>query len=134
MPDISIEKADWADFLNWVTDSLAGAQAEIDVLSLKLGAQAQARSLPLLGLAYDRKSDVIEVALEGLDHLVHRPRKLAATQDDSGLLSIEIVDADKVRQIVKLTRPLSLPAPFSPNEPSAWKQAQAQDRLGRSML
>jgi hypothetical protein len=130
MVDISIDKADWADFLDWLTRRLGGSSAEIDVLSLDIGAQVEARSLPLLGLAYDRKGDVIEVALEGLDHLIHRPRSLSATESETGLLSIEIVDEDDVRQIVKLNQPLALPSPVAKGPP-AWKREPAQSRVGK---
>ena len=132
MADINIEKADWAAFLEWVTRSLPGARAEVDVLSLEIGAQIEASSLPLLGIAYDRKNDLIEIALEGLDHMVHRPRDLAATEDEIGLLAIQIVDEDDVRQIIKLTRPLELPSPAGMEGVAAWKRDPAKNKVGKS--
>lgn len=125
MSDIKIDKEDWASFLSWVTNSLSGARAEIDVLSLDVGAQIEARSLPLFGLAYDRKSDLIEVALEGLDHLIGGPVEMTATDDDDRLVSIRIVDKDGVTQIIKLTRPLGLPSP------PAWRRDAAKHRMGK---
>ena len=32
--------------------------------------------LPMIGLSYDPKDDLIEIALEGYDHLIHRPREV----------------------------------------------------------
>jgi len=49
---------------------------EIEVASLDLGDQVQAKWLPLIGITYDPKDDVVEVALEGLDHMIHRPREM----------------------------------------------------------
>jgi hypothetical protein len=131
MVDFKIEKADWARFFDWLTRRLAGGRIEIDVLSLDLGAQVEAQSLPLLGASYDRKSNVIEIAVEGLDHLIHRPRELTATEGETGLLSIQIVDEDGVRQIIKLKQPLALPAPGAKSEPPPWKREPAKSKVGK---
>lgn len=127
MPDFSVDKEDWANFLQWVSEGLTGGRAEIDVLGLDIGAQVEARALPLLGLAYDRKSDVIEVALDGLDHLIHRPRELTVHEEDAGLMSIRIIDEDDVTQLIKLSGPLNLPAPTQPQ----WRREPAKDKVGR---
>ena len=46
--------------------------------SLALGGQVQANWVALIGLVYDPKDDLIEVALEGLDHLIHNPPDIGA--------------------------------------------------------
>jgi hypothetical protein len=127
MADYSIDKEDWASFLEWVTQGLPGGRAEIDVLAPDIGAQVEARPLPLLGLAYDRKSDLIEVALEGLDHLIRNPRELTAHEEEDGLISIRVVDEDDVTRIIRLTGPLNLPVPVK----QPWRREPAKDRLGR---
>ena len=85
--------------------------AEIEVASLDLGDQIQAEWLPLIGITYDPNDDVVEVALDGLDHVIHRPREICMDNEVGSLTSLEIVDADGVRQIVKLKDQLMLPAP-----------------------
>lgn len=50
----------------------------------------------------------MEIALEGFDHLIHRPREIAVEDGPDGLTAMEIVDADQRRQIVKLREPLML--------------------------
>jgi Family of unknown function (DUF5335) len=65
----------------------------------------------LLGLAYDPNDDIVEVALDGLDHLIPRPRELYIDNGIGSLSSLEIIDADGVKQIVKLRDPLMLPPP-----------------------
>jgi hypothetical protein len=64
-----------------------------------------------LGIVYDRKNDIVEVALDGLDHMIHEPREIYVDVDGKGLLSLEIVDAEGARQVVRLMDPLMLPAP-----------------------
>ena len=76
-----------------------------------LGAQLEADWLPLLGIVYDPNDDIVEVALEGLDHLISKPRELYIEEGSGGLTALEIIDADDVKQIVKLRDPLMLPSP-----------------------
>ena len=94
-----------------VSKALEGKQAEIEIASLDLGNQIQAKSLPLLGLVYDPNDDMVEVALDGLDHMVHKPREIYVDTGAGGLMSVEIIDAEGTKQLVKLTDPLMLPEP-----------------------
>ncbi len=127
MADYSVDKEDWASFLEWLTQGLSAGRAEIDVLGLDIGAQVEARNLPLLGLAYDHKNDLIEIALDGLDHLIRHPRELSVHDEDGGLLSIRIVDEDDVTQLIRLTGPLNLPVPVK----TPWRREAAKHSLGK---
>ena len=106
-----LDKRQWSTFLNGVTRMLEGKRAEVEVASLRLGDQVQAEWLPLLGIAYDSKDDIVEVALEGLDHLIPSPREIYVDDDPLGLLTFEIVSADDVREIIRFRDPPALPAP-----------------------
>ena len=107
-----IDRAQWAPFLDAVTNSLIGKQAEIEVVSQNLGDQIEAEWAPLIGVTYDRKNDLIEIALEEMDHLIHSPRELFIDYAVGEVVAaIEIVDADGNRQIVRFKDPLALPAP-----------------------
>jgi hypothetical protein len=103
-----VEKSEWLPFFDFMSKTMIGRHAEVDVLSLKHGDQVAAQWLPLLGMVYDAKNDVVEISLDGLDHMVHRPQELYV---DFGLdtASIEVVDSDAVCQIVILRTPLMLP-------------------------
>jgi hypothetical protein len=106
-----LKKAQWRPFLDALSKLLEAKEAEIEVASLDLGDQIQAEWLPFLGISYDPNDDVVEIALEGLDHLIYRPREIYLDDDVGGLTSLEVVDADDRRQIVKLKDKLLLPAP-----------------------
>ena len=107
-----LEQPLWKDFFDRATKILIGTQTEIEVASLSMGAQIEAEWLPLLGISYDPKDDVIEIALgDDVDHLIQRPREVHIDTGPGGLTSIEIVDAGDVRQIIKLRDPLMLPPP-----------------------
>jgi hypothetical protein len=80
---------------------LEGKRAEVEVASLRLGDQVEAEWLPLLGIVYDSKDDIVEVALEGLDHLIPSPREIYVDDDLLGPWTFEIVNADDVREIIR---------------------------------
>ena len=106
-----IDRNGWEPFFDTLTKSLIGKVAEVEVDSLDLGEQIQAEWAPLIGITYDRKDDLIEIALDQLDHLIRHPEKVFADAVAGGVISIEIVDRDGNQQIVKLRDPLALPAP-----------------------
>jgi len=108
-----LDKANWRTYFDRVSDLLVGKRAEIEVASLGLGDQIEAEWLPLLGIVYDDKDDIIEIALEDLDHLIRSPREVYIDDGGIALTSLEIVDADGNKQIVQLRDPMMLPAPSS---------------------
>jgi hypothetical protein len=106
-----LEKSIWQPYFDAVSRVLSGKRAEIEVAALDLGDQIEAEWLPLLGITYDPKDDLIEVALEGVDHLIPRPREVWVETEGLDLSSIQVIDSNGVRQIVMLRDPLMLPAP-----------------------
>jgi hypothetical protein len=106
-----LEKAQWRPFLDTVSKLLVAKEAEIEVASLSLGDQVQVEWLPLLGITYDPNDDIVEIALDGLDHMIHKPREIYLDNGAGTVTSLEIVDADGVKQIVKLKDQLTLPSP-----------------------
>jgi len=104
-----IPKTEWRSFFDRVSKVLLGKRAEIEVATLDLGDQVVADWLPMLGITYDSKDDLLDVALDRMSHLIRRPREIVVEEDDTGLKSVAVVDADGARQIVNLKDPLSLP-------------------------
>ena len=105
-----LTKAEWRPYCAHISRQLAnGERADVEVVALNLGDRYEARWVPLLGLAYDPKSDLFEIALEGVDHLIEHPRDVLVETTPRGIVAIEIVDAEEGRQIVKLSEPLSEP-------------------------
>ena len=88
---------------------LIGERAEVEIAGLKSGDHIEARWVPLIGITYESKGDVLEIALERLDHLIHRPRDIVVTDSPEGLESMEVVDSEGRKQIVKLMKPLRYP-------------------------
>ena len=114
---LKVERRMWCAFCNGVTIQLAGKRAEIEIASLDLGAQVLARWLPLLGLVYDGKNDYFQIAIDGHDHMVLKPRELYAEYGPRGLQSVGILDSEGAWQILLLRDSLSLPPPQRPSLP-----------------
>src|ERR1700724_436801 len=108
-----LEKPEWRPFFDRISKALIGKRAEIEIASLALGDQIEAEWLPLIGITYDPKSDLLEIALEGIDHLIAHPREIHVDQTGILMTSLEVIDRDGVSQIVQLRDPLMLPAPSS---------------------
>ncbi len=107
-----LEKETWRPYFDAMSKVLSGKRAEIAVDSLKIGHQIEAEWLPLFGMVYDPKSDVFEVVLEGLDHMIAHPQEVYVDVDAAGLNSVEVIDEDDVRQVISLRDPLMLPQPL----------------------
>jgi hypothetical protein len=69
---------------------------------------------PLLGITYDSKDDLLDVALDRLNHLIRSPREILVDETSAGLASVAVVDEDGTRQVVRLQEPLMLP-PATPS-------------------
>lgn len=106
-----LEKPKWHAYFDHMSKVLDGKRVEIEVDALAIGSQIEAEWLPLLGITYDPKDDVVEVALEGLDHMIHKPRDVFVDQIAVDLSSVEVIDNDDFRHIIKLRDPLMLPPP-----------------------
>jgi hypothetical protein len=107
----ALEKTEWSVYFDRMTKAILGKQAEIEVASLQLGAQIEAEWVALLGVTYDRKADVLEIALDGLEHLIPKPQQIFVDEGHAGLESFEVIDQAGIRHIVRLREPRRLPRP-----------------------
>jgi hypothetical protein len=73
-----------------------------------LGNQIAAKWLSLLGITYDPKGELMEIALEGFDHVIHKPRGISVDGGPEGVTAMEIIDSGERRQIVRFIEPLML--------------------------
>ena len=110
----SIQKAEWASFCAGVSKALQGSDAEIEVASLELGNQVENEWAPWIGISYDPKDDIIDIALEEHDHIVNRPIEMLADMDDVNISALQITDAEGARHLLRLRGLLFFPAPRSP--------------------
>lgn len=106
-----LERTAWKPYFDHVSTLLEGKNVGIEVESLLIGSQFAAEWLPLSGITYDPKNDLIAVMAEGLDHMIRRPHEVFIETQGVNLLSMEVVDADGVGQVIRFREPLKLPVP-----------------------
>lgn len=111
MPTRKIEKQEWKSFFDSLSKvgGLDSKCAEIEVLGLNLGDHIATEWVPMFGVTYDTDDDVLEIGLEGLDHLIHRPKTVHVEESPDGLHSIDVVDEEGIQHIIRLRGPLLLP-------------------------
>lgn len=88
--DLKPKPSEWEILPDLLSKSLIGKRAEVGVAALELGDQIAAEWLPLLGITYDQKNDLVEVALDGFDHLIRGPREISLLDRDGQWSAIQM--------------------------------------------
>jgi hypothetical protein len=91
-----------------VSRAIAGRTVELDVASMDLGDRVEARWVPLLGMVFDARGDVLEIALDGIGHSILSPREVLLEETERGLVAIEIVGTDDTVETLRFREPLRL--------------------------
>lgn len=106
-----LSRTDWASYCDRVSRELQGKRARLEVATLSLGNQVLVNSASIMGITYDRKDDILELSLDGLDHMIPKPRSIAVDEGAAGLTGLQVVDGDGRTQIITLAESLKMPAP-----------------------
>jgi uncharacterized protein DUF5335 len=104
----ALTRSDWGSYCDRLSRAVVGRRAELEVASLELGDLVEARWLPLLGVVFDARSDVLEIALDGVGHSIVSPREIVVEETQRGLVALEIVAADDSVEILRFREPLLL--------------------------
>jgi hypothetical protein len=105
-----LESAEWQSYFDQVAKHLPSMRVGVSVLGHDIGVQLETENSPLLGMSYDPKDGVFEVATANISHRVAKPKEIYIREQAGTLSSVEIIAQDDTKQIVEL-RPLpSLPA------------------------
>jgi hypothetical protein len=105
----SIPKTEWPSFFDRLSHALLGKWAEIEVASMDLGDNVIDEWVPMIGITYDSRDDMLDVALDRANHLIRFPKDILVEEDESGLKSVAVLDNAGARQIINLKTPLMLP-------------------------
>jgi Family of unknown function (DUF5335) len=108
----SVPKTEWRPFFDRMSDALLGKWAEIEVAAMDLGNNIVAEWIPMLGIIYDSRNDLLDVGLDRMNHLIRHPKEVVVEEDENGLKSVAVLDGEGARQIVHLRMPLMLPPPL----------------------
>jgi hypothetical protein len=98
-----LEEDEWRSTLDRLSKALAGKRAVIEISS------TLAEALSLVGITFDPYDDIIDVALDGVDHMIERPREIFLDQRDRQLIAVEVIDINGIRHTIRLKEPVALP-------------------------
>lgn len=105
----TIPKAEWRPFFDQMSKALLGKRAEVEVASLDLGDQVIAEWIPLLGITYEPNDDVLDVALDGTNHLIRRPQQIAVDEAAAGgINTVAVTSGDGASHVIRLKSPIML--------------------------
>ena len=79
--------------------------------SLDLGDQIVAEWVPMYGITYESKDDLLDVAFDRFNHFIRHPQDIVVEEDAAGIHSVAAVDREGEKQIVRLKEPLVLVQP-----------------------
>lgn len=102
VPIRKLRKPEWRPYFDRVGRALLEKRAAIEILSPQSGSEVQAEWLPLLGICYDARNDMVAVAVAGLRHMIRKPQHLVAEEDGGQLATLQIIDEDGLSHIVRL--------------------------------
>lgn len=102
-----IDKENWQAYFDtfsktFLTDKQP-EYAEIQILSKTSGVQPETGWLPLEGITYDAREEMLNVKLEDLDHMIWHPAEIHVDEEPGGwITSIEIKNADGSKEIIEI--------------------------------
>jgi len=98
----TLGKNEWRPYFDRIARGLLGKRAAIEIRSPQLSEEVEAEWLPLLGISYDPKSHVLEIAVDRLKHLIAKPQHLVVEENAGELATLEVVDQHGLSHIVRL--------------------------------
>jgi len=104
-----LPRAAWEEyFMRFTRERLRNdgpAAATVEVMSPTLGDQFEVSAVRLLGLAYDPRSNALEVEVEDLEHLISYPREIWVLEGEPGFLAtLEVVHQDGLKEIIYIRK------------------------------
>ena len=104
-----IPKLQWSQYFNTFSKHLPASNVDVLVEGSDF-IQIETNKASLKGISYDGNDDAIDIFIEGLDHRIASPSAVFVQEDGGKLSSVEVVDANGGKQVLRLTALLALPS------------------------
>ncbi|WP_456401547.1 DUF5335 domain-containing protein [Persephonella sp.] len=104
-----LEKSEWENYFDSLSKKLGAKEVQIEIINEEIGDQIETWWQNLTGLSYDPKDNDFEVAAERHDHLIHNPVEIYVDEDVDGVKTVEVIQEDGTKHIIKLRSPAALP-------------------------
>ncbi len=109
MATAQLESSQWKPYFDQLARISRKQEVYVEATGLRIGSQTESEWLPLIGITYDPKSDLLNVATDRVDHMIQHPSQIQVQYESDGLHNVEVTDAEGHQQIIKLREPLKLP-------------------------
>ncbi len=104
-----IERENWQVYLDELSKAIQGNYVEIEIAGVGLGDQVEEAWVPLIGLSYDPKEDIMFVHMDECERIIHEPKELVALFDRNDRVnSLVIKDSQGNVNTVKFRAPVLL--------------------------
>ncbi len=99
-----LAKAEWAAYFSHLHEAVQGKEIKIEIVGATVGDQILVKSTPLLGATYEVKQDMLELLVEGMTHVIERPRKITVQDEEGEVVAIEVLDLADRHQILTFAK------------------------------
>lgn len=97
-----LDEEEWGRYFDNAAGTLLGRKATVEVVAPDVGAQFAAVGVNVIGIVYDPKDKLLEVALDGMDHLIRHPQEIYVEETPRGLSAVEATDGSGRKHIVQI--------------------------------
>ena len=105
-----LESAEWQEYFDEVAKHLPSMRVGVSILGDDIGVQLETENSALLGMSYDPKDEIFEVATSNISHRVAKPKEIYVREEGGRLSSVEVIAQDDTKQIIELWPLPALPA------------------------
>ena len=105
-----LDPSEWRRYFDEVAKHLPTMRVGISILGDDIGAQHESENSALIGISFDPKAQMFEVAMANMSHRVHDPKEIYVREEGGQLSSVEVIVQDGTKQIIELAPLTSLPA------------------------
>jgi len=105
-----LERSEWQRYFDDVAKRLPSMRVGVSILGEHIGAQRETEGSLLLGMSYDPKDELFEIAMSNISHRVADPKEIYVREEAGQLSSVEVIARDGTKQLIELRALPSLPA------------------------
>ena len=104
-----LERSEWRTYFDRVAKRLPTMRVAVSVLGTDIGVQHETEDSALIGITYDPKDSMLEIATPNITHRIANPEEIYVQETLGELASIEVIAPDGTKQIVELKPLPALP-------------------------
>jgi hypothetical protein len=101
-----IERENWSQWLEVVSQQSASSQVFLETIGLDIGDQIEEEWTRIKRIYFDANEDRCCVSTENVDHFIRHPARIQAVAEGSKISAIQIEDHSGNKQIIRLRQPL----------------------------